>query len=266
MYGVCMNKMNGPKCTLCGRNMRVGVKREFCRIHGEKGYLGGVCAKCGEKVPPAQRGHHSSSSCGERSIWNKGRTARETPSLISPFKGKKRPELAVKVREAWTDPKIRERYRRGMSKGQRRRFERPEQREASRVMARKLVELGAIVPYGGRTHGNGRLATTSERQMLKRLEREGFEPEFVVPLGSERGPGRPNHYKLDLANVVKKIAVEFDGSSHGTRVRRASDARKDAVLRALGWRVVRLREPFDYDVSARELRELVLSTVVGCTT
>lgn len=49
----------------------------------------------------------------------------------------------------------------------------------------------------------------------------------------------PLHYKIDIANPVKKIAVEVDGGSHSaTRVREA-DERKDAFLTSHGWRVFR---------------------------
>ncbi|WP_370638500.1 endonuclease domain-containing protein [Deinococcus sp. 23YEL01] len=35
------------------------------------------------------------------------------------------------------------------------------------------------------------------------------------------------------------VAVELDGSSHSSRSRQAQDQKKDALLRSLGWTVLR---------------------------
>ena len=48
-----------------------------------------------------------------------------------------------------------------------------------------------------------------------------------------------NHYKADIANPALKIAVELDGFSHNSPKSRALDAKKEAILSALGWRVFR---------------------------
>lgn len=85
--------------------------------------------------------------------------------------------------------------------------------------------------------GNGVL--TVQQVML--MEATGMFPEFVVNTKPVRDmiPCLPKHYKIDLANPQMMIAVEVDGRSHKTATGRALDAKKDAALTALGWRVLR---------------------------
>jgi len=52
--------------------------------------------------------------------------------------------------------------------------------------------------------------------------------------------GYPPCYKVDLANVGKKIAFELDGRSHNTLKNREADAKKMACLAERGWSVYRV--------------------------
>jgi hypothetical protein len=52
-------------------------------------------------------------------------------------------------------------------------------------------------------------------------------------------PSLPSCYKVDLAHSELKIAVEVDGESHKLKKWRFLDRRKEEVLRALGWTVLR---------------------------
>lgn len=61
--------------------------------------------------------------------------------------------------------------------------------------------------------------------------------EFAIPLGG-RLPGYPTCYKVDIALVEEKVAIEVDGPVHSSR--RRLDAKKDAKLTELGWRVLRI--------------------------
>jgi very-short-patch-repair endonuclease len=54
-------------------------------------------------------------------------------------------------------------------------------------------------------------------------------------------PLYPHCYKLDLANLEMKMGIELDGGSHLTLTRREQDQKKDALLRSLGWKVLRLK-------------------------
>lgn len=49
----------------------------------------------------------------------------------------------------------------------------------------------------------------------------------------------PNSYKVDLACLERKIAIEIDGNSHNGIKQKTLDKKKDAVLTALGWKVLR---------------------------
>jgi len=83
--------------------------------------------------------------------------------------------------------------------------------------------------------GNGHGATLPQRIMHKILGSK-WNMEYPLSLG-KRIPGYPTHYKLDLANPEKKIAIEVDGFSH--RSRKKIDQKKDAKLASFGWKVLR---------------------------
>lgn len=52
-------------------------------------------------------------------------------------------------------------------------------------------------------------------------------------------PSLPHAYKVDVGNEELKIAIEVDGDSHKLPKWRFLDRRKESVLRALGWTVLR---------------------------
>ncbi len=63
--------------------------------------------------------------------------------------------------------------------------------------------------------------------------------------GSARQGGGVRRYRLDLAIFCKKgkLAIECDNQkAHGVKPQREKDLQKDAALRRLGWRVIRLAE------------------------
>lgn len=87
--------------------------------------------------------------------------------------------------------------------------------------------------------GNGRPMPKAQAVLLAALG-QGFEAEHVVPTREPRKPGGyPTHYKLDIANPAARVAVEIDGGSHRAIARREADARKDQLLTALGWTMLR---------------------------
>ena len=49
----------------------------------------------------------------------------------------------------------------------------------------------------------------------------------------------PNSYSVDIAHPQTLTAIEVDGSSHRTRKWKFLDRRKESVLSALGWSVLR---------------------------
>lgn len=91
-----------------------------------------------------------------------------------------------------------------------------------------------------RYHGiDGIPDTTLEQVFLDDLIDAGHPPptcQHVVP----QPHGDP--FRLDFAWVPVRLDVEIDGPHHRTEEGRRRDARRDAVLRRLGWEVVRFDE------------------------
>lgn len=90
--------------------------------------------------------------------------------------------------------------------------------------------------------GNGSGPTRCELILFRELVR--LRPRWLWSLGHAeslggRQPGYPTCYKIDVASMAKKIAVEVDGNSHRNPERRAADAKKSAKLASLGWFVLR---------------------------
>ena len=131
----------------------------------------------------------------------------------------------------------------------------PMHRQESREkMASTLREIGHKPPIQG---GNGNGPTEPEQRLSDAL---GWPMQVIVKTGKKRGSGYPFHYKVDVGNPELKIAIEVDGGSHGTLRRRAQDEKKDALLRSLGWQVLRFsnREVMaDSEACAR----MVMSTI-----
>lgn len=83
------------------------------------------------------------------------------------------------------------------------------------------------------TGGNGQL-TVPQALLAERL---GWPTEVVVPTGRKRP--WPYAYKIDIASLELRIAIEVDGESHRSPAARERDARKDSLLTAFGWTVLR---------------------------
>jgi hypothetical protein len=87
--------------------------------------------------------------------------------------------------------------------------------------------------------GNGTGLTECEQLLAART---GFRPHSVGVPGWLRAELEvaPKSYKIDLACVDARLAVEVDGLSHKAWSRREQDKRKDFILSCLGWTVVRV--------------------------
>lgn len=87
--------------------------------------------------------------------------------------------------------------------------------------------------------GNGKGLTVPQRALLEALGPD-WQAEFVVSTnGGRRLGGLPTHYKIDVAHSGCRVAIEVDGESHRSLVRKEADDRKDAFLIANGWQVFR---------------------------
>lgn len=71
----------------------------------------------------------------------------------------------------------------------------------------------------------------------------GFIREFHVSYGEHVVPTpfgpRRRQFNLDFAHIEGKINIELDGSSHKTTAE--ADAVRDAILREIGWRIIRIK-------------------------
>ena len=85
--------------------------------------------------------------------------------------------------------------------------------------------------FSGTRGGNGHLS----REQLLLQEALGWEVEYAVPTGISPWPCA----RVDLANLVLKIALECDGASHHSGKQRNRDTRKTRMLEATGWVVLR---------------------------
>ena len=99
----------------------------------------------------------------------------------------------------------------------------------------RLLEMG----HRPRVRGGNGCGPTMPQKLLNDIL--GWSLEVVIPTFKKKGQGYPTAYKVDIANLERKIAVEVDGDSHCALKRKAQDSRKDEVLTGLGFKVLRLR-------------------------
>lgn len=70
----------------------------------------------------------------------------------------------------------------------------------------------------------------------------GYVIEYAIPTkGHSTKHKPPDNYKVDFANVEEMVAVEIDGPSHNKFKQKALDTKKNEVLEALGWKVIRIK-------------------------
>lgn len=108
-------------------------------------------------------------------------------------------------------------------------------KNAAKTPAKRLNKGFPIKQRGG----NGQGLTIPQQMMLEKLG-SNWSSEYAIPTKVKRGNGYPTNYKVDLANLQFKIAVELDGQSHRNPTRRNLDKKKDDFLLALGWKVIRI--------------------------
>lgn len=88
--------------------------------------------------------------------------------------------------------------------------------------------------------GNGQGMTVPQTILLERLNY--LIPEHVISMkGITHPEGVPSHYKIDLADLENKLAIEIDGYSHNTYKQKIKDLKKDSILQSLGWKVLRFK-------------------------
>tara|TARA_Y100000310_G_scaffold339361_2_gene431810 strand:- start:1337 stop:1786 length:450 start_codon:yes stop_codon:yes gene_type:complete len=101
-------------------------------------------------------------------------------------------------------------------------------------VSRTLKEIGHKPPFRG---GNGTGLTECEALVSQAT---GLSPVAVgIPKWLREAEGTPRNYKIDLGCQEQKVGIEIDGASHNNPTRRSQDRKKERVLSALGWSVLR---------------------------
>ena len=70
----------------------------------------------------------------------------------------------------------------------------------------------------------------------------------------------PNCYKVDLAEPSVKLAIEVDGGSHNSIIRKEADKKKTKTLNSLGWCVLRFTNK-EVLLGAEQCAEKIRSTI-----
>src|ERR1035437_358052 len=85
--------------------------------------------------------------------------------------------------------------------------------------------------------GNGQLT----KPQIILMELLNLPTEYPIETRNVRHlfPSLPNSYKVDLAHLESKTAIEVDGESHKTKKWKFLDKRKTKALDSLGWSVLR---------------------------
>lgn len=99
--------------------------------------------------------------------------------------------------------------------------------------ATTLRAIGWRPPVRG---GNGTGPTAPQLLLASAL---GWPMEVPIATGMASGTGHPTSYKADIAHPVLKVAIEVDGNSHRALLCKQRDAKAEAVLRGIGWTVLR---------------------------
>ena len=175
-----------------------------------------LCSWC-QKIFCAPRARFCSKSCSAHwrntQVWAKENSRKSAKIAGLSNIGRKRPDAMKRMKRMNQDPEFNKKKWKGFY---------------------KWSKANPTFLHRG---GNGQLT----KQQKKISELTGLPMEFIIKTAPAKGifPSLPNHYKVDLANPIKKIAIEIDGNSHLTKKWRFLDHRKTEVLNYLGWSVLR---------------------------
>ena len=107
--------------------------------------------------------------------------------------------------------------------------------------------------------GNGKI-TAQQQAVARALDLPMEFPVLTAPV-KDQFPSLPACYKVDVACPETLLAIEVDGKTHNLRKWKFLDRRKEAVLSALGWSVLRFtNRQVDEDLPA------VLESIRSCMT
>lgn len=144
-----------------------------------------------------------------------------------------RKRAAETLREIAQDPEWREKVSIATTKA----MYKPEVRKKHlKALQKNRKKYGSV--FSG---GNGAKPTDIIKHLMWIYEPLGFIREYAIKTkghNTEHTP--PNSYKVDFGNPEEKVAIEVDGPYHTKRRQKELDTKKQEVLEALGWRVLRV--------------------------
>jgi hypothetical protein len=133
---------------------------------------------------------------------------------------------------------------------------------ADPTVRKRVSETLKRIGHGPKVRGgNGRPPTAAELVLAEKLNPMGFCEQAVIVTGQPRGSGFPPAYMADCGCHMIKLAIEADGGSHNTLDRQAQDAKKDELLRSLGWTVLRFTNQ-QILTETEETMRVILSTIL----
>jgi len=205
-------------CAAIAVNARIDVRSAISKAL-KKPIKPQICEYCGRTFIP--KNHYGAKNrlrfCGNTCAakWRMAQPGRKEICRVviktaqASNVGRRRPDAAQRMRERnpMADPVAREKMR-------------------QKLIGRTFLARG----------GNGTL-TTQQKLVADAL---GLPTEYIIlthPV-AEQFKSLPHCYKVDIADPIRKIAIEIDGKTHKLKLWRFLDHRKTEVLRALGWLVV----------------------------
>jgi hypothetical protein len=130
--------------------------------------------------------------------------------------------------------------------------------ETRKKVSATLKRMGHKPVHQG---GNGKGPTEPQLKLWKALGPD-WEMEYIQNIWmGVRDDTLPSHYKIDIADPVRMIAIEVDGFTHRSNRVKESDKRKDARLAALGWTVFRVSNKEAMRLSTISRSEDILHTL-----
>jgi len=105
--------------------------------------------------------------------------------------------------------------------------------------------------------GNGRGFTELQKKLLQALG-ENWHPEFFILTGNGY---LPYHYKIDIANPIKKIAIEIYVPYHQSKNSKIRDKMKEELLLSKGYKTLRFTNK-DVMENAETIASTIMSTIL----
>jgi very-short-patch-repair endonuclease len=132
----------------------------------------------------------------------------------------------------------------------------PNKNPAGKEKMAKLMSGRTFLARGG----NGTLT----QQQLAVTSALDLPIEYPIVMGpvKDRFKSLPHCYKVDIADPSRMLAIEIDGATHNTKKWKFLDQRETAVLKALGWSVLRFsnqRVDSDLETVLEEIKEFTVS-------